>query len=104
MKAGVEIRAMVRFHHLNLNDDLYDVNGKFHLVFCRNVLIYFRPELKIRVVEKLLDRVEPNGYLLLGHAESLNGLSDRARSAFATIYSHVSQGDRTSNARSGALN
>jgi chemotaxis protein methyltransferase CheR len=102
MKAGAEIRAIVRFQHLNLNDEVYDVRGKFHLVFCRNVLIYFKPELKARVIERLLDRLDPDGYLLLGHAESLNGLSDRARSEFATVYSHVTPRDLSSNARSVA--
>src|SRR5262249_31300138 len=104
MKAGAEIRSIVRFQNLNLNDDVYEISGKFDLIFCRNVLIYFRPELKARVIETLLERLEPDGYLLLGHAESLNGLSDRARSAFATVYSHAQYGGPSSSAQSVARN
>ena len=47
-------------------------------------MIYFDPETKRRVVNRLLDRLLPTGYLFLGHAESLAGLSDRARSAGPT--------------------
>ena len=41
MKAGPEIRDVVSFDRLNLNDAIYPVNGPFDFIFCRNVLIYF---------------------------------------------------------------
>jgi chemotaxis protein methyltransferase CheR len=72
MKAGPQLRGVVRFQRLNLNGDDYAVSGSFDLVFCRNVLIYFDAEGKSRVLSRLRDRVSPEGYLLLGHAESLN--------------------------------
>jgi chemotaxis protein methyltransferase CheR len=86
MKAGPEIASVVRFERLNLNDPAYPVTGLFDLIFCRNVLIYFNTGSKARVVDRLLDHLSPNGYFFLGHAESLHGLSDRARTLGPTIY------------------
>jgi chemotaxis protein methyltransferase CheR len=88
IKAGPEIRALVRFERLNLNDTSYPLSGLFDLVFCRNVLIYFDAPSKQRVVHRLLGHLAPDGYLFLGHAESLTGLNDRARSVGPTVYAH----------------
>ncbi|WP_242353067.1 MULTISPECIES: protein-glutamate O-methyltransferase CheR [Anaeromyxobacter] len=85
MKAGPEIRARVRFDRVNLNGDAWP-DARFDLVFCRNVLIYFERKAKERVVERLIDRLEPGGHLFLGHAESLGGLTTRARAAMPTVY------------------
>lgn len=86
MKAGPEIRSVVTFDRVNLNDDVYRVTGPFDLIFCRNVLIYFSPAGRAHVVGRLLDRLARDGYLFLGHAESLNGVTDRARSVEPTVY------------------
>jgi chemotaxis protein methyltransferase CheR len=86
MKAGPEIRACVRFARLNLNDASYPVAGQFDLVFCRNVLIYFNAESKAGVIGRLLGRLAPEGILFLGHAETLNGVTDRVRSVGPTAY------------------
>lgn len=89
MKAGPEVRSVVRFERLNLNDEVYAVTGLFDLIFCRNVLIYFDQSARGRVTDRLLDHLAPDGYLFLGHAESLNGLTDRARSVATTVYAHA---------------
>ncbi|HXY42250.1 MAG TPA: CheR family methyltransferase [Vicinamibacteria bacterium] len=86
MKAGPEIRSLLRFQRVNLSEERFPVAGPFDLVFCRNVLIYFDPASKARVVERLLDQLAPGGYLFLGHAESLTGLSDHGRSVGPTVY------------------
>lgn len=85
MKAGPELRAIVRFARLNLTHD-HPSLGQFDLVFCRNVLIYFNRDNKAKVVERLLDRLEPGGYLFLGHAESLSGYTTRAKGVLPTVY------------------
>ncbi len=72
MKAGPEIRSVVRFQRMNLNHDHYPVQGPFDLVFCRNVLIYFDAAGKERVLARLAGHLAPEGCLFLGHAESLN--------------------------------
>jgi chemotaxis protein methyltransferase CheR len=61
-------------------------------VFCRNVLIYFDRENKGKVVEKLIDRLLPSGYLFLGHAESLGGFTTRARAVLPTVYTLAAPG------------
>jgi len=86
MKAGTEIQAIIRFQQLNLNDDHYAVPEPFDLIFCRNVLIYFDAASRARVVYRLVNRLAPGGFLLVGHAESLNGVSDRIRHVRPTIY------------------
>ncbi len=85
MKAGPELRALISFDRVNLNGDAWPA-GPFDLVFCRNVLIYFDRATKVRVVERLLGRLDPAGYLCLGHAESLGGLTARARAVVPTVY------------------
>ena len=88
IKAGPEIRSVVRFHRLNLNADPFSFAGPFDLILCRNVLIYFDAPSKARVLERLLERLTPSGYLFLGHAETVTGLNTRARSAGPTVYVH----------------
>ncbi|MGE5717764.1 MAG: CheR family methyltransferase [Acidobacteriota bacterium] len=86
MKAGPEVRALVRFERLNLNDATYKVRGPFDLILCRNVLIYFDAEGKRRVIERLLSHLGPAGYFFVGHAESLNGITDRVRAVTPSVY------------------
>ncbi len=75
LKAGDELRAVVRFGCVNLNSGSYPGCGRFDLVFCRNVLIYFSPESRREVVRRLVTQhLDPAGYLLLGHAETVHDL------------------------------
>ncbi|USD29587.1 protein-glutamate O-methyltransferase CheR [Pseudoalteromonas sp. SCSIO 43201] len=69
------IRKMVSFRHLNLLDS-YALMGKFDVIFCRNVLIYFAPEVKAKIISQFAQSLNPNGYLFLGASESMAGLSD----------------------------
>jgi chemotaxis protein methyltransferase CheR len=91
MKAGPEIRALISFARLNLNDGSYAAGGPFDLVLCRNVLIYFQPDHRLRVIERLVRRLTPRGYLCLGHAESLAGTATRLATVGAMIYSPVAR-------------
>jgi chemotaxis protein methyltransferase CheR len=90
MKAGPEIRSVVRFERLNLSEARSELPGPFDLVFCRNVLIYFDVASKAQVVSRLLGQLSPQGFLFLGHAESLAGLTELARSVGPTVYVHAS--------------
>ena len=89
MKAAPEIRSLVRFERMNLNEERYPVRGPFHLIFCRNVLIYFQMETKLKVIHRLLDVLAPDGLLFLGHAESLNAVTDRVATIVPTVYAHA---------------
>ena len=71
-----DIRAMVRYRQLNLLADFNQL-GTFDLIFCRNVLIYFDQETKIDVLDRLARVTAGDGYLVLGAAETVVGLTDR---------------------------
>jgi chemotaxis protein methyltransferase CheR len=71
-----EIRGMVKFMPLNLLDDFSHL-GHFDLVFCRNVLIYFDQATKSAVLDRLANVTERDGYLVLGGAETVVGLTSR---------------------------
>jgi chemotaxis protein methyltransferase CheR len=73
-----ELRAMVKFRPLNLLHDFSPL-GKFDVVFCRNVLIYFDQATKIDVLERIAESTEGDGFLVLGGAETVVGLTDRFR-------------------------
>jgi chemotaxis protein methyltransferase CheR len=73
-----QIRAMVEFRPFNLLDD-FSCLGVFDVVICRNVLIYFGPDNKKNVLERLATSTAPDGFLMLGAAESVLGLSQRFR-------------------------
>ena len=70
-----EIRAMVQFRPLNLLSDFAHLGG-FDVVFCRNVLIYFDQETKIGVLNRIARLLGQDGFLVLGAAETVVGLTD----------------------------
>ena len=69
------LRDMVQFRTLNLLNDFSPL-GRFDIVFCRNVLIYFDQPTKIGVLERIARQVAEDGYLTLGAAETVVGLTD----------------------------
>jgi chemotaxis protein methyltransferase CheR len=70
-----EIRAMVQHRQLNLLHDFSQL-GVFDIIFCRNVLIYFDQDTKINIFGRLAKTMEPDGFLVLGAAETVVGLTD----------------------------
>jgi chemotaxis protein methyltransferase CheR len=70
------IRRMIRWQKLNLLSS-FTMLGRFDIVFCRNVLIYFDRPTKTEVLSRIADVLEPDGFLILGAAETVVGLSDR---------------------------
>jgi len=73
-----DVRAMVQFRSFNLLHDFAPL-GRFDLVFCRNVLIYFDQETKTQVLDRMARITEPDGYLVLGAAETVVGLTESFR-------------------------
>jgi chemotaxis protein methyltransferase CheR len=69
------IRAMVEFRTLNLLRD-FSTLGTFDIVFCRNVLIYFDQDTKINVLNRIAKQMPDDGYMVLGAAETVVGLTD----------------------------
>jgi chemotaxis protein methyltransferase CheR len=70
-----DIRAMVQHRQLNLLHDFSQL-GVFDIIFCRNVLIYFDQDTKINIFNRLAKTIEPDGFLVLGAAETVVGLTD----------------------------
>jgi chemotaxis protein methyltransferase CheR len=73
-----EIRGMVQHKQLNLLQDFSHL-GKFDVIFCRNVLIYFDQETKINTFDRVAKVMEPDGMLMLGAAESVVGITNAFR-------------------------
>jgi len=72
---NADIRSMVQHRQLNLLQDFGHL-GAFDIIFCRNVLIYFDQDTKANIFERLSKVVEPDGFMVLGAAESVVGISD----------------------------
>jgi chemotaxis protein methyltransferase CheR len=70
-----EIRSMASFSTINLLDDFSRL-GKFDIIFCRNVAIYFADQDKANLYRRLASVLEPDGYLIIGSTESLTGVSN----------------------------
>jgi chemotaxis protein methyltransferase CheR len=73
-----EIRAMVKYREQNLLERFSGL-GRFDVVFCRNVLIYFDQETKQDILNRIADILVPDGFVILGAAETVLGLSDRLK-------------------------
>lgn len=74
MKVKDTVRKNVSFRHLNLLDS-YTLLGKFDIIFCRNVLIYFSPDVKAKIIRQFAQSLNSRGYLILGASESLSSLN-----------------------------
>jgi chemotaxis protein methyltransferase CheR len=70
-----KLRHCVKFKKLNLLSN-YITLGSFDIVFCRNVLIYFSPQNKQKILQQIAATLVPNGSLLLGASESVASVSD----------------------------
>jgi chemotaxis protein methyltransferase CheR len=75
-KIHPKVAKLIDFSQINLNDRLAVKRlPKSHVIFCRNVIIYFDEAMKKRVVSGFYDNLVPHGYLVLGHSESLHKIS-----------------------------
>ena len=81
-----ELRDKVIFSRLNLIDEYYPVPFIFDAVFCRNVLIYFNRGMQEKIILKLCSKIKKEGYLFLGHSESVAGLDLPLKPIQPTIF------------------
>lgn len=84
-----ELRRAVRYQRLNLMDDDFGLRQMFHVIFCRNVIIYFDRPRQLKLVEHLYRYLHPGGYLILGHSETLAGADLPYRTVAPTIYQRL---------------
>ncbi len=86
MEIAPTVRAMARFRTLNLLGQ-WPMQGKFDVIFCRNVMIYFDNPTKERLVARFADALVPGGWLYVGHSERVTGQAlQTLTSAGPTIY------------------
>lgn len=74
-EVGKDIKQRVTFRELNLMQN-YTLMGRFDIIYCRNVLIYFSTELKRDILSRMAKCLNPGGYLVLGGSESISNYSD----------------------------
>lgn len=81
-----EVRSLVRFSRLNLVQDDFGLTESKDVIFCRNVIIYFDRPTQEKLLNQFCRHLSPNGYLFLGHSETLSGLEAPLVRVESTIY------------------
>jgi chemotaxis protein methyltransferase CheR len=88
-RVHADLRSRVRFRRVNLLDSTYPVGGLQHIIFCRNVMIYFDAEVRAQTVERLTDMLFPGGYLFVGYSESLGARTRGLESCWHGVYRRI---------------
>jgi len=78
--------GMVYFRRLNLQDDSFPMKGRFDIIFCRNVIIYFDRPTQKRLFDKIHDYLADDGHLFIGHSENITSFTDRFVLVGNTMY------------------
>ncbi len=84
-----KLKDLIAFRRLNLMDEYFPFNGKFDIIFCRNVMIYFDKQTQEKLVNKFYRYLEPGGYLFIGHSESLIGTNLHMKPVAPAIYRKI---------------
>ncbi len=80
------LKEVIRFRRLNLLEEPWPFRGPFDVILCRNVIIYFDQPTQKKLIARMTQVVRRNGYLLLGHSESLHTVNTGYRHAGHSIY------------------
>ena len=80
------IKKNIIYRRFNLMEDRYNFKRKMHVIFCRNVMIYFDNQTRDAVVEKFYDATESGGYIFIGHSESLTHTSTNFKYIIPAVY------------------
>ena len=86
--AGAQLKRLVAFRELNLIGD-WPMRGRFDVIFCRNVVIYFDRDCQRRLLARFAELLVPGGLLLVGHSESFPAGHPAFRSCGRTAYERV---------------
>lgn len=84
-----QIKSNVIYRKFNLIERNYPFKKKFHVIFCRNVMIYFDNETKAWLVNRLYDILEQGGYLFIGHSEFIAKEQSRFRYVMPAVYRKI---------------
>jgi len=83
------LRSKIAFARLNLMDEKYGIGDPVHLIFCRNVMIYFDKDAQANVLSRLCECLAPGGYLFIGHSESVGGFNLPLKTVANTVFQRV---------------
>ena len=84
-RVAPHVRRLIEYRQLNFLEAT-DLNERFDVIFCRNVMIYFDRDVQQRVVSLLERHLAPGGYLFISHSESLNGTTHGLRWVAPAVY------------------
>lgn len=84
-----ELKKEVIFRRLNLIEGEFPFKKKLHVIFCRNVMIYFNEETKAKLVEKFYRALEPGGYLFIGQSETIDRSDGKLKLLMPSVYKKV---------------
>ncbi|MBO2944081.1 protein-glutamate O-methyltransferase CheR [Paenibacillus sp. F411] len=85
-KVAKKLQQEVIFRRFNLMEPVFPFKKKFHVIFCRNVMIYFDAVTKRQLVEKFYEWMEPGGYLFIGHSETLDREHTKFKYMMPAVY------------------
>ena len=83
------LRKEVVFRRFNLLEPQFPFKKKFHIIFCRNVMIYFDNDTKTKLISKLYDSLEHGGYLFIGHSESISRETTKFQYVQPAVYRKI---------------
>jgi chemotaxis protein methyltransferase CheR len=83
------LKKEVVFRRFNLLEPTFPFKKKFHIIFCRNVMIYFDSKTKDELIEKMYDALDYGGYLFIGHSESVNREQSRFKYIRPAVYRKI---------------
>lgn len=84
-----KLRSKVAFARMNLMDEKYNIGDPVHIIFCRNVMIYFDKDTQAGVLTRLCECLAPGGYLFIGHSESVGGFNLPLKTVANTVFQRI---------------
>jgi chemotaxis protein methyltransferase CheR len=84
-----KLKDLIVFKRLNFLDEAYPMKGKFEIIFCRNVVIYFDKPTQKKLFQRFYHYLSDDGYLCVGHSENLSGISESFQHIGRTVYRKV---------------
>lgn len=92
VKVVPELAAMVQFCQINLQDAHWPIPAAIDVIFCRNVMIYFDKGTQLKLLQRMVSRLVPDGLYIAGHSENFSHASHLVRPCGKTTYQPVGQG------------
>ncbi|MDR6667382.1 CheR family methyltransferase [Rhizobium sp. 1399] len=89
VRISPKLRSRVGFARMNLMDEKYPIGDMMHLIFCRNVLIYFDKQTQGGVLTRLCNCLAKGGYMFIGHSESITGFDLPLKQVSNTVFQRI---------------